>query len=329
MRTAIIPPALILVLMCSVAQGNDTFATMGAGGLVPVKTTQVVMQSEDLRISVHRIEIHYVFRNSTEQDIDAVVAFPLPDLSGETLYYVPIRLPDKNSLNFLAFRVSSGGNPIPVEVESRAFLEGRDVTARLGAAGLPAAVLPDPLNVLLMRISPGEREKLVSEGLIEEVETGKPGWVSRWAMRIQFYWTQKFPAHQAVELEQTYQPVVGGSYITTNDDGSSAVKPYCGGPDTLRQIAEIKRRFPHSEDGDVILRERTIDYILTTGNNWSGPIRDFHLSVLTDDSDDIPLTCMQGLKRVGPTRYEFRQSDFHPNEELKLMILQTNKLEGH
>jgi hypothetical protein len=132
-------------------------------------------------------------------------------------------------------------------------------------------------------------------------------------MRVQFYGTQRFPAHKTVTLTQTYQPVVGGSYIVASDDGSSSVGPYCGGVEALREIERVKQR--HSA-GDIALWERRINFILTAANNWSGPIRNFHLTVLGDSPEDIALTCMPGLKRVGAARYELSQSDFRPNKDL-------------
>ncbi len=44
--------ALLLAIPLIAIQfgANDTFVTKGAGGLVPVKTSQIVMESEDLEI---------------------------------------------------------------------------------------------------------------------------------------------------------------------------------------------------------------------------------------------------------------------------------------
>jgi len=39
----------------------------------------------------------------------------------------------------------------------------------------------------------------------------------------------------------------------------------------------------------------------------------------------LVLTCMLGIRRVAPTRYELSRSDFHPEQELELLILQPNK----
>jgi hypothetical protein len=320
------------LLLLGRAQADDTMVTLGVGGLVPQKSTKVAMESEDLQISLHQITVRYVFQNTTGRDVEAMVAFPLPDLDGGTVYNEPVALPNETQLNFVNFSVTEDGKPVAARVESRAFLAGRDVTARLSAAGLPVSVLLEPLNDALMKISPTQREQLEREQLIMPDDfnpplraTGRHGWWAMWTMRVRFYWIQRFPAHRTVTLTQTYQPVVGGSYIAADDDGSLTVRPYCGGAEVLREIEQIKRRHPARDSGDIVLWARAINFILKTANNWSGPIHKFHLTVLADDPGDIPLTCMRGLKRVGPTRYNLARSDFHPNEDLELIILQANR----
>ncbi|HUJ31704.1 MAG TPA: DUF4424 family protein [Candidatus Acidoferrum sp.] len=308
---------------------NDTFATLASGGLVPMKTSDIVMQSEDLQISVHEITIHYLFRNTSDRDIDATVAFPLPDLDGGTVYNEPLRLPNEQNPNFLDFRVTSGGTPISVKANVRAFSEGRDITSRLASFDLPPSVLLAPLNCSLMKLEPGQRsalekeELIVADGFNPSIPcAGKQGWWATWTMRVGFYWEQRFPAKGTVDLLQTYRPVVGGSYIVSGSDGSESARPYCGGADALRQIKEFENAHPAKKDWDPALIENRIEYILTTANNWSGPIGNFYLSILADTPQDIVLTCMPGLKRVTPVRYELNRSNFHPDQELKLLILQ-------
>ena len=40
------------------------------------------MLSENLSISVDEVNVDYVFRNQTEADVEAIVAFPMPDIAG-------------------------------------------------------------------------------------------------------------------------------------------------------------------------------------------------------------------------------------------------------
>jgi hypothetical protein len=229
---------LAAVLVCSSALlcGNDTAATLGAGGLVPVKSAQIAMESEDLEISVHRITVKYRFRNLTNKDVDTIVEFPLPELNGGDVYNEPMNLPNTRDANFVDFQVTtSDGKRIPTQINARAFVDKRDVTERLKTAGVPVTVLLEPLNLALAKVPEAQRQQLVKEELLQTADfypalrgVGEHGYWADWSMRVAFYWTQHFPANSTVELVQTYRPVVGGSYIYASDSGKRSVTPYCG-----------------------------------------------------------------------------------------------------
>jgi Domain of unknown function (DUF4424) len=324
----------LFVLAVIAANADDTRATLAAGGLVPVKSTRIVMESEDLVISVHKITVRYVFRNTSDKDIDALVEFPLPDLDGPGVYNVPMDIPNSEKSNFVDFKVMTSGKPIPTRMESRAFLNGQDITDRLRSAGVPVSVLLEPLNAALKKLNQGQRKELENEGLVTEGDYNPPlrsvgshGWWAMWTMRVKFYWKQRFPAHGNITIVQTYRPSVGGGYFWKgSEDGTVPIKEYCASTEALQRIAELQKlvRPVKMYGADITLNEREIVFILTTGNNWSGPIRHFRLLVKGDSSQDIVLTCMPGLKRIGPTRYELTRTNFHPSSDLKLLILQPN-----
>lgn len=289
------------------------------------------MESEDLSISIQKITIRYVFRNTTNKDIDATVAFPLPDLNGGDVYNMPMSLPNERAVNFVQFAVTEKGKPIKTQMELRAFLEGKDITARLKSIGLPINVETEPLNAALKKLPQSTLTQLQKEELIVPDEYVPPAtkqpvrqWFAMWTMRVQYYWTQRFPANSKVELVQTYRPVVGGSYITGSMDPRDSVEPYCGNAETVK-LVRATRTFYLFKRRDNTLWEKRIDYILTTANNWKGPIGDFHLTVTTEAPKDIFVTCLAGLERTGPTRYELRKTNFRPDSELKLLILQADQ----
>jgi hypothetical protein len=321
MRRAWLLLATVAVLPIA---ANDTLATLGAGGLIPLKASNIVMESEDLEVSVHRITVRYVFRNLGERDVDATVAFPLPELDGGVVENVLINLPSAQPLNFVDFRMTVNGKPVSTQVEARAFKDKREITADLLALGLPLSPMDARIKGLFMKLSAADQQRLLTShwmegcGSVDDQECWP--W---WQLHAQYYWTQRFPAKSTVKVEPVYRPVVGGSYITRQDDGEGSVKPYCGGQDTLAAIKKASATRPVVHGSDTVLVERRIQYILTTANNWSGPIRNFRLSVVTDSPEDIVATCMPGLRRTASTRYELTLSNFHPDRELDLLILQT------
>jgi hypothetical protein len=285
------------------------------------------MESENLHITLHRITVDYVFRNTSNQDVDAVVAFPLPELDGAAIEVSPIELPSKDPTNFLSFKLTVDGKPVPTKVEIRAFKKDQEITDKLKALGLPASVLDPRMKTAIARIPRPQRSELEQDHWIVDEEPDAAGKTTEgmwpwWQSRIQFYWTQHFPANRTVRVSHTYLPVVGGSYI--DDDGSHIAQGYCGVND-LRQIKELKSKVASQQEPGLSLWWRSLQYILTTANNWSGPIKHFHLEIDSDAPDNILLTCMPSIKQTSPTRYEFDAEDFRPDRNLDLVILQPHK----
>jgi hypothetical protein len=59
---------------------DDTVVGLGAGGLEFRTTDKVSMVKEWLSISPKLIDARYTFRNTTDQPVELMVAFPLPVL---------------------------------------------------------------------------------------------------------------------------------------------------------------------------------------------------------------------------------------------------------
>ncbi len=76
------------------------------------------------------------------------------------------------------------------------------------------------------------------------------------------------------------------------------------------ECVNLHRANEQKDEGEVIFFERRVQYILTTANNWNGPIRTFHLKV---------------VKHTSQTTYEFTRNDSHPDRELELLILQASR----
>ena len=310
--------AIALLALPAVLFSNDTLMTLGAGGLVPAKSSAISIESEDLEISARLIKVKYVFRNHTASAIEGIVAFPLPAINGGDVEHVPMSIPSKDPVNFVDFRITAGGKAIQPNVAAKAFAKDRDITERLRGLRIPVSVIDKGLGAAIQRVPASERKRLQDEELIVCEDHGC--WAT-WESRVRFWWRQHFPAGATVAIEHTYRPVVGGAYIVYGNDGAETIKPYCGGADALAQIAAQKKAHPPKDLDDIALYENRIQYILTTANNWSGPIRKFRLSVVTESPDDIVASCAPGLQRVAPGRYEAFRTGFRPEKELDVLIL--------
>ena len=316
-----------------VSSANDSSGFLGTTGIVELsKTDAVVMQSERLEIGLDRVRIDYVFKNVSAAPVDTVVAFPLPDLDmapGPTSsnFNFPVR-----DDNFLGFTVSVDGQPVAVSLERRGFLGGREVTKELYEAGLlslgPWRNGPDEERI--KRIPAATLERLQKAGLLGPGEDSDLD--PKWTLRTKYYWRQSFPAGREVKVHHEYKPFVGTALVGKPSDvnGKSyfgrylgavgAVSDrYCIDDSTRRALVKADKAVKSPWAGYVVSE---IEYVLTTANNWRGPIGRFTLVLDKGAPDNILSLCFDGaLKKTGPTSFEGTLADFRPKRDLNLLIL--------
>jgi len=70
-----------------------------------------------------------------------------------------------------------------------------------------------------------------------------------------------------------------------------------------------------------------VSYILTTANNWASSIKDFRLVVDKGSPDALVSFCGKGVKKIGPTQFEMRATDFYPEHELEILIATPQPME--
>jgi len=76
-RGAAIALVMPLILAAQPARANDTEAVLAGGVLTFKKSDGITMESEELTIAPHKVEVAYQFRNTTAADITTRVAFPM------------------------------------------------------------------------------------------------------------------------------------------------------------------------------------------------------------------------------------------------------------
>ena len=68
------------------------------------------------------------------------------------------------------------------------------------------------------------------------------------------------------------------------------------------------------------MTETWLGYVLSSGAYWKGPIGDFRLVVDKGSTDNLVSFCMDGVKKISPTRFEVRKANFEPQRDLKILI---------
>lgn len=317
-------------LLAAPALANDSTAELAAGGLVLTRTESIEMRSEDLFISEQAVRVRYVFVNTSGKPVTTQVAFPMPDIGGEDFYFHDVSIPNREDpANILDFQTTVDGKPVAMEVEQRAFARGVDQTAWLAAHGVPLALQMDGAIARLDALPKAAQDEAIALGLAvpDEYDQGK-GWERHlnpaWILKTTFHWEQSFAPGAEVVVTHNYKPAVGGSVGTmvgspgymADAEGAEQRARYCIDSGFLAAVAKAKKGGDYPP-----FTETRIAYVLKTGGNWARPIGDFRLVIDKGSTANLVSFCASGVKKIGPTRFEVRKTNWRPDKDLFILIL--------
>ncbi len=311
-----IPLLLGALLWPQMAAANDSVAELGAGGLQIVHADQIAMTSEDLFISLQKVEVNYVFTNTGDQDQTVTVAFPMPDLDPDLYLNEDLSLPQAGQDNSLDFHVAVEGTPVETKLEMRALSGVLDVTNELKALDIPLNPMADPTRKAVAALPTGKLAELVSQGaVVIDGDTQQPAWT----LKSAYYWSQMFPAHKPLQVSHSYIPAVGATFYSGGEEQAASNKiRYCIDDGTRSAMDAIAKA---AKAKNFLAEERHIQYVLTTGANWAGGIGTFHLTVDKGAPDNIISLCMDGIEKTGPTKFEAFKTEFSPDKDLDILIV--------
>ena len=293
--------ALTYALLALPALANDSSAVVDTYGIHFKKSAAVVMQSERLYISRDIITVDYVFRNETASDVVETIVFPMPrQPSG------PEQMSDFADVKAYArsFSVTVEGKPVKFQRTVRALLDDRDITAELHTLGLSDREITSD--------SPGKRLIALLGKAGYDTDNGLP-----WAWQEHYFWDQKFSAGKELRISHRYVPLAGARFYGGEyDDLAGMRKDYCLDRQEIARIRKSKQ----------MGLARPLAYILTTGANWSGPIRDFELIIEKRDADDHLSLCWPDseFRKESATRFVTRIKDFIPRRDISLVFYSLN-----
>jgi len=327
-----------LAVLAAPAFANDSVAELGTGGLILSRSDAVTMESEDLYISPEKVTVDYVFRNNTDKDVDAIVAFPMPDISGDPEEMPAI--PENQSDNFLGFEVTIDGVATKPQLEQKVFSLGIDVSDDLKAQNVPFNPFGDAAKAALAKLPQAVAKDWESRGIIiEDPETdnsqgGTTTYTPFWQLRSTYWWRSTFPAKKQVHVSHRYKPSVGGtSSVSFYYDGKfqgqyDAYKTrYCM-DDTFENA--VRKAAKADPDGYPKYFENRIAYILTTGGNWAlGNIGNFKLTIDKGNPNNLVSFCGNNVRKVGPTMFEMTAKDFYPEHDIDILLLVPSNNSGN
>lgn len=337
-RLGVQTTVLALLLAAAGASANDSTGFQSTTGIVPTKSADIRMVSEDLRIGLDEVTVAYVFRNEGPTPIETEVIFPLPalDLSkGLTAPNWEFPVADDD---FLGFKLWIDDKPVPVERQRRATLDGRDVTDVVAAAGgfALAPWVHGAYDELTAKMPPANLKRLRDAGLVRE---GEDSDTPAWTLRAAYHWRMTFPPGVEVRVRHAYKPFVGNALMGSPEalDGrrvygrlveepASLADRYCLDDGTKRAFVAAWKRAARETPQPFDVSE--ISYVLTTGANWKGPIGTFRLTIDKGSPENFVSLCWDGLVKTGPTTFSSTKTDLTPSRELDLMILRRTRRDG-
>jgi hypothetical protein len=310
-----------LIALSSGAKGDDSVASIAAGGIVLEKSEDIALLSEDLFISRGEVRVRFEFRNETARPIQTLVAFALPDIDIEAYHkHFDLIAPADDPANFIRFSVKIDGQSVDPTADTRALFKGRDVTEDLGKAGIPASFFHPDFKARLQSLPKHVVKDLSGRGLLlADMVFGM--YMPYWTTRTRFYWDQTFPPGRVITIEHTYKPIIG---INPNFHPRHLPQyerdRYCIDASTQRQLNEIwDRSVVRLGHGAVTAFE--VDYVLSTGGNWRGGTIDrFRVTVETESPETIFASCHDGIKKTGPKTFVAEHRSYTPDRDLHFLF---------
>ncbi len=316
---------------------NDSSAAIGVGGLELNQNDAISMDSEDLFLSQQEVRVKYKFTNTTTKDVETLVSFPLPPLPiGLEGYIDSASFSDwKDQLDF---KTLVDGKPVVLTYKEVVSIIGRpdikNVDVRLKELLWPVRYWDDYEfdQKYIDTLSADKKAQLVQSGLLRK-DPDVDYYFPNWQVQAHVTRMQTFPAGKTVMVEHSYKPIVGGSvggmliaeYRKESDFFQEYQANYCidgaflKGFDKRINKERAKAKARGHEYG-IPYNEHWLDYVLKSGANWKGPIKDFRLVVDKDKPDNLLSFCMTGVKKIGPARFEVRKTNFEPTQDIKILI---------
>ncbi|MBG3850446.1 DUF4424 domain-containing protein [Xanthomonas sp. WHRI 8391] len=295
-RSPLVLALVLAVLGCGSAQANDSSFGDDNGTIRLLHQPDISMDKEALLLSEERVQVDYVFTNNSERALTVPIAFPMPPM-----YF---GMADHSELT--DFKLWVDGKPIATTRKLVVLLDdGSDISKAFAASGWSA----DDVATFTESGTVPKGRKLLPARWID------PDQQPRFTLSEYFVWQQLFPARRSVQIRHAYAPSV-----STGVPQSSAFLLESYAKDTC--IDPATRTSMQRREGEHGLGWANLRYVLTTGKNWNGPIKDFQLTIRKQAASDMLSLCFDGaLKKIDPLTFQFKQTNFVPMRDLNLLFV--------
>ena len=159
-------------------------------------------------------------------------------------------------------------------------------------------------------------------------ERGRPLYWPGWIVKSSAFRKQTFPSGAPVSVDHTYRPSVGGSSDTILQKGLRQAKAMAPEVDRYRReycvtdefLGKLDKIAGDGQANSAKIEERRINYVLKTGANWAGPIKDFKLSI-NPGNNRLVSFCPGKLLPSSKGSLDYQSANFIPDRDLKVLII--------
>ena len=308
------------------APANDTTGyVLPTGGVVFEKQDGIKMKVEALYIRPYQIEVNYLFENTTDKNITTQMFFPLPEMPAVEEY-----LGDKS--HDYKFKLWVNGKQKQYQTHWTITQNNKDITKDVSILFYrPEEIITDQELDRRIAMLPEETRKLLQNNnivawdyLVDWDKGEFPAWImdaqAAWQKQISYSWKQTFPAHKTIAVHHTYVPTA-----IYNNVGLPFSKCINRESEPYKSFAYIPKN-ENTYSTDHLQARNYLEYILTTANNWQGPIESFNLIV---QSPFKSVGCFDGEAFYGKEYYAVNRQNYTPEWDLSAEFLVNGQLNFH
>ncbi len=299
---------LILSIPYFPLRADDSAVEVTPKGLKFKASKHIIVQREDLSVSLDRVTVSMTFKNLSDSDIVTDVAFPIPSY-GYSEDYKYTGAPD-----FGDFSVEVNGKSIPHQTEVRAYANGKECTRILNKYHVSISDFErynpsDSVPSYFTRLPRDGQELFIKERLVD-TSAPYPIGFPKWTVSIKYFWRQVFPANDTVTIRHQYKPVSGYTPFSPVDLGNELC---------------LSRHAKRIINAAFEKREGTggmcwVSYVLKSALNWKHPIQRFHLIIDGSDSRLVSTCFKAKFKELSENRLELSVDNYVPESNIKVFF---------
>jgi hypothetical protein len=221
---------------------------------------------------------------------------------------------------------------------------GNDITDLLEKNEIPlsSTYLSGFMDEPVLEKKPSLKKKLEDLKLL--TDKGLPNWQTK----TTYFWHQTFKPNSTTTVTHSYKPYVGHHWLQgsvpvkflddlkidhrdllpTGEVEQKSLKDFCPSEAQTKDILQMfspemaKQHKDVVSDSGITYRIKEIRYILSTGGNWKGPIKKFHLEIIPPTQKCLVLCCFEGkLEQDKNGHYVAEIIDFKPTSELRVLFV--------